>query len=71
MIEVGLEPGEYGAFVYPYLDSKFEFDKDFIRMPTGPYAFSGPFNKLPMPKFKASMFVVGEDRAAITVGLQK
>ena len=69
--EVELEPGEYGAFIYHDLNSNFKFDKNFIRMPKEPYAFSGPFNKLRMPKFKDCMFVVGEDGAGITVGLQQ
>ena len=69
--DVEVEPGEYGAFIYHDLNSNFKFDKNFIRMPKEPYAFSGPFNKLRMPKFKDCMFVVGEDGAAITVGLQQ
>ena len=69
--EVELEPGEYGAFAYHDLNSNFRFDKNFIRMPKEPYGFSGPFNKLRMPKFRDCMFVVGEDGAAITVGSQK
>ena len=68
--EVELEPGEYGAFAYHDLNSNFRFDKNFIRMPKEPYGFSGPFNKLRMPKFRDCMFVVGEDGTAITVGLQ-
>ena len=69
--DVELEPGEYGAFVYHDLNANFKFDKNFIRMPKEPYAFSGPFKKLRMPKFKDCMFVVGEDGTAITVGLQR
>lgn len=69
--EVELEPGEYGAFVYHDRNANFKFDKNFIGMPKEPYAFSGPFNKLRMPRFKDCMFVVGEGGAAITVGLQK
>ncbi len=69
--DVELEPGEYGAFVYHDLNANFKFDKNLIRMPKEPYAFSGPFNKLRMPKFKDCRFVVGEDGAAIRVGLQK
>ena len=68
--EVRLEPGQYGAFVYHDLNANFKFDKNFIRMPKEPYAFSGPFKKLRMPKFRDCMFVVGEGGAAITVGLQ-
>ena len=69
--EVDLDPGQYGAFVYHDLNANFKFDKNFIRMPKEPYAFSGPFSKLRMPRFKDCMFVVGEEGAAITVGLQK
>ena len=69
--EIELEPGQYGAFVYHDLNANFKFDKNFIRMPKEPYAFSGPFNRLRMPKFTDCMFVVGEHGAAITVGLQK
>ena len=69
--EVELEPGEYGAFVYHDRNANFKFDKNFIGMPKEPYAYSGPFSKLRMPKFKDCMFVVGEDGAAITVWLQK
>lgn len=69
--DVEVEPGEYGAFVYHDLNSNYKFDRNFIRMPTEPFAFSGSFNKLRMPKFNDCMFVVGEDGAAITVVLQK
>lgn len=69
--DVKVEPGEYGAFAYHDLNSNYKFDKNFIRMPKEPYGFSGPFNKLGMPKFEKCMFVVGEDGAAITVVLQK
>lgn len=71
MTHVEFEPGEYGTFVYHDLNANSKFDKNFIRLPKEPYAFSGPFNKRRMPKFEECMFVVGEDGAAITVGLQK
>lgn len=67
---VELEPGEYAAFAYHDRNANFKFDRNFIRMPKEPYAFSGPFNKLRRPKFADCKFAVGEDGAAITVGLQ-
>ena len=69
--DVEVKPGEYGAFVYHDLNSNYKFDRNFMRMPKEPYAFSGPFNRLGMPKFDKCMFVVGEDGAAITVVLQQ
>lgn len=65
-----LEPGEYAAFAYHDRNANFKFGRNFIRMPKEPYAFSGPFNKLRTPKFADCKFAVGEDGAAITVGLQ-
>ena len=60
--DVELAPGEYGAFVQHDLDASRIFDKNFIRMPNEPYAFSGRFNKRQMPKFEECMFVFGERR---------
>jgi uncharacterized protein (DUF2141 family) len=71
LTDIELEPGEYGAFVYHDRNANFKFDKNFIGLPREPFAFSGPFAKLGMPKFKECKFVVREDGAAITVGLQK
>jgi len=68
---VELEPGEYAAFAYHDRNANFKFDKNLIRLPKEPYAFSGPFNKLGMPKFVDCKFAVGEDGAAIAVGLQE
>ena len=66
--DVELEPGEYGAFIYHDRNANTKFDKNFMRIPKEPYAFSGPFNKRRMPRFEEYMFVVDEDEA---VGLQK
>ena len=68
---VELEPGEYAAFAYHDRNANSKFDKNLVRLPKEPYAFSGPFNKLRMPKFVDCKFAVGEDGAAITVELQK
>lgn len=64
------EPDEYAAFAYHDRNANFKFDKNLIGLPKEPYAFSGPFNKLRTPKFADCKFAVGEDGAAITVGLQ-
>ncbi|MDE0107710.1 MAG: DUF2141 domain-containing protein [Bryobacterales bacterium] len=68
---VELEPGEYAAFAYHDRNANFKFDKNLIGLPKEPYAFSGPFSKLRMPKFVDCKFAVGEDGAAIRIGLQK
>jgi len=68
---VELEPGEYAAFAYHDLNSNNKFDRNFMRIPTEPYAFSGPYKKLQKPKFKDFIFVVGRDGAAISVVLRK
>ena len=68
---IELEPGEYAAFAYHDRNANFKFDKNLIRLPKEPYAFSGPFDKLRTPKFADCKFAVGEDGAAIRVGLQK
>ncbi len=65
-----LEPGEYAAFAYHDRNANLELDKNLIGLPEEPYAFSGPFNKLRRPEFADCKFAVGEDGAAITVGLQ-
>jgi len=69
--KVELEPGEYAAFAYHDLNSNNKLDRNFMRIPTEPYAFSGAFKKLQKPKFKDFVFVVGRDGAAISVVLQK
>lgn len=69
--EVELEPGEYAAFAYHDLNSNSEFDRNFMRIPEEPFAFSGPFKKLQKPQFKDFMFVVGQDGAAISLVLLK
>ena len=61
--DVELEPGEYSTFIYHDLNANSKLDKNFMRIPKELYAFSGPFNKLRMPKFEECMFVVGEDGA--------
>lgn len=68
---VELEPGEYAAFAYHDRNGNFKFDKNLIGLPKEPYVFSGPFDKLRTPKFADCKFAVGEDGAAITVGLQR
>ena len=69
--EVEVEPGEYAVFAYHDLNSNNKFDRNLMRIPIEPFAFSGPLKKLQKPNFKDFMFVVGQDGAAISVVLRK
>ena len=70
VLDLELEPGEYGAVVYQDKNANFALDKNLLGIPKEPYAFSLGFDKLRRPEFEDCKFVVGKDGAAITLTLR-
>ncbi|MCE2460150.1 MAG: DUF2141 domain-containing protein [Pseudomonadales bacterium] len=71
VVNLDLEPGEYGAVVYHDVNTNNQFDKNLLGIPKEPYAFSLCASKFRRPKFEECKFEVGEDGAAITLSFKE